>query len=357
VPATDIDSARTALRAGNPDELLGLAECGWLDVKGGIYRLDEPGGPEELAKDVAGFANARTGGLLLLGFSTRKEHDSEILDQVRPVPRSLVDLDRYRKLIRERVIPAPREVSVEWIAWGGDKGIVVIDVPAQPPARLPHVMAGPTRSTELAGRVSVAVPAREADATVWLAQAEIQRLLAAGWTAAGGPRRAHGVNLIGPADEAARELARIENDREHDRMRPVLEGRIMPWPGRSDGRDHRLEIQVKTHWPLAMILLNVPGDAWFTSSVQMPPVGMAFLIQFPEPGRRSALIRPGHPASCPVRVAAGVSGDVTAFAKCRNEYGRTWEDVEVTIALDSTTTPGPHVDAEPRVDSDRPKGQ
>ena len=46
VSVTDIDSARAALRADRPEELLGLAECGWLDVKGGIYRLDEPGGPK-----------------------------------------------------------------------------------------------------------------------------------------------------------------------------------------------------------------------------------------------------------------------------------------------------------------------
>jgi hypothetical protein len=355
VPITDIDSARMALRAGRPEELLGLAECGWVDAKGGIYRLDEPAGPEELAKDVAGFANARTGGLLLVGFSTRKEHDSEILDQVRPVPRSLVDLDRYRKLIRERVIPAPREVSVEWIACGDGKGVVVIDVPAQPPARLPHVVAGPARSGD-AGRVSVAVPIREADATVWLPQTEIQRLLAAGWTATGGPSQEYLGNLIERSGEAARELARIENDREHDRMRPVLEGRILPWPGLSDGRDHRLEIQVKTHWPLALILLNVPGDAWFTSTVHMPPVGMDFLIQFPEPGRTSAPFRPGHPASCPVRVAASARGTVTAFAKCRNEYGRTWEDVEVPITLDGTMS-GTSADAAPGAGSGRAQDQ
>src|SRR5260221_5987693 len=96
-------------------------------------------------------------------------------------------------------------------------------------------------------------------------------------------------------------------------------------------RDHRLEIRVKTHWPLALILLNVPGDAWFTSTVHVPPAGMDFLIQFPEPGRTSAPIRRGHPASCPVRVAASAHGTVTAFAKCRNEHGRTWENVKVTI--------------------------
>jgi hypothetical protein len=136
------------------------------------------------------------------------------------------------------------------------------------------------------------------------------------------------------ADEAAKELARIAKDQEHDRMRPVLEGRILPWPGRSDGRDHRLELRVKTHWSLALIVLNVPGNAWFTSSVHKPPVGMDFLIQFPEAGRTSAPFRPGHPASCPVRVAANARGAVTAYAKCRNEYGHTWKDVEVTITLE-----------------------
>jgi hypothetical protein len=68
--------------------LLGLAECGWLDAKDGIYQLDDPAGAEELAKDVAAFANAKGGGLLLVGFSTRKEHDGEVLDRVRPVPRA-----------------------------------------------------------------------------------------------------------------------------------------------------------------------------------------------------------------------------------------------------------------------------
>jgi hypothetical protein len=265
--------------------------------------------------------------LLLVGLTTRRDHDSEIIDQVRPVPRSLVDLDRHRKLIRERVIPVPREVSVEWISCGDSKGVLVIDVPAQPPERLPHVVAGATRE-------SVAVPVREADATAWLPQAEIQRLLAAGWTATGGRQQS---GLILQQDEAARELARIESDREHDRMRPVLVGRVAPGPVYSDGRDHLLEIQVKTQWPLTLILLNVPGEAWFTPTVHLPPLRMDFLIQFPEPGRMSTPFHPGHPASCPVRVAASARGTVTAFAECRGEYGRIWEYVEVEITHDDSS--------------------
>ena len=232
------------------------------------------------------------------------------------------------------MIPAPRDVSIEWIACDDEKGIVIIDVPTQPPARLPHAVAGPVRHAD-ASRVSVAVPVREADATVWLLQAEIQRLLAAGWTAIGRPSQEYLSNQMEHSGDAARELVWIENDREHDRTRPVLEGRILPWPGRSDGRNHRLEIWVKSHWPLALILLNVPGDAWFTSTVHMPPARMDFLIQFPEPGRRSTSFRPGHPASCAVRVAAGAHGTVRAFAKCRGEDGRTWDNVEVAITLSS----------------------
>ncbi len=203
MPVSDIDGARAVLGNGKPAELLGLAECGWLDVKDGVYQLDDPAKAEELVKDVAGFANANAGGLLLVGFSTKKEHDREILDKVRPVPRALVDLDRHRKLIRERVIPPPRGVSVAWIDCGQKTGVLVIDVPAQPPACLPYVVPGPTRLVNVS-HVSVAVPVREGDATAWLPQAEIQRLLAAGWTATGGPSEEFLAGLIEQAVTAAR---------------------------------------------------------------------------------------------------------------------------------------------------------
>ena len=202
MPVSDLDGARAALRDGKPAELLGLAECGWLDAKDGVYQLDDPAKAEELVKDVAGFANAKGGGLLLVGVSTRKEHDWEILDQVRPVPRALVDLDRHRKLIRERVIPPPRGVSVEWVDCGQGAGLLVIDVPAQPPACLPYVVPGPARAATVS-RVSVAVPVREGDATPWLPQAEIQRLLAAGWVATGGPSEEFLTGLIEQAVTAA----------------------------------------------------------------------------------------------------------------------------------------------------------
>jgi hypothetical protein len=141
--------------------------------------------------------------MILVGYSTRKEHDGEILDEIRPVPRALVDLDRYRKFIRERVIPAPRGFSVDFFDTDAESGILVIDVPVQSSALLPFVVpgaAGPGGPS----RLSVAIPVREADATVWLPQTEIQRLLAAGWTATGGPSEEYLSDLILQAVAATR---------------------------------------------------------------------------------------------------------------------------------------------------------
>ena len=169
-----------------------------------MYRLDDPAKALELAKDVAAFANTGTGGMILVGYTTRKDYDREIVDEIRPVRRALVDLDRYRKLIRERVIPAPRGFSVDFVHTDPESGILVIDVPVQPVAMLPHVVPGPA-GTAGPSRLSVAVPVREADATVWLPQPEIQRLLAAGWTATGGPSEEYLSSLIQQAVMAARQ--------------------------------------------------------------------------------------------------------------------------------------------------------
>jgi hypothetical protein len=64
----DIHGARAVLASGGPGELLGLAECGWLDAMEGVCQLDNPVKAEELAKDVAGFADAASGGRLSVGY-------------------------------------------------------------------------------------------------------------------------------------------------------------------------------------------------------------------------------------------------------------------------------------------------
>jgi hypothetical protein len=202
MPSSSLDSVRELVRAGQPEGLVGLAECSWLDVKSEVYVLDRPHGAEELLKDVAAFANAQDGGILLVGFTTRKENDQEVIDQVRPVPRAVVDLDRYRKLL-DRIIPVPLYVSVDWIDRGGGKGILVIDVPVQPPVSLPFVVPGPARTGKDSQQAG-AVPVRDGDRTRWLTVADMQRLLAAGWSQKGGHSEEVLRDLISQAVAAAR---------------------------------------------------------------------------------------------------------------------------------------------------------
>jgi hypothetical protein len=80
------------------------------------------------------------------------------------------------------------------------------------------VVPGPTR-TASASRISVAIPVRDGDSTAWLPQPEIQRLLAAGWTATGGPSEELLADLIQQAVSAAR------------RDRPPAPGPALPVPG------------------------------------------------------------------------------------------------------------------------------
>ncbi|WP_030396118.1 ATP-binding protein [Kitasatospora purpeofusca] len=190
MPETGLEQARTALYAYNPSALLGFLECRWLDAKGAPYELKSPSAVEELAKDIASFANSTEGGVIVLGIGTRLENGQEILDRLLPFDRSSVDLDQMRKLLRERITPAPRNVSIEWIEHGGPgQGIVFIDVPPQAVGNLPHVVAAPNGKPGQVNPVTVAVPLRESDGTHWLPRTEVQRLLSLGLAVSGAPSR------------------------------------------------------------------------------------------------------------------------------------------------------------------------
>ncbi|MFG3718260.1 helix-turn-helix domain-containing protein [Streptomyces massasporeus] len=178
-----VEEVRQALRERRFDDLLGLVECEWLDVKGGIYQLTSPTAAEELVKDVAAFANTIDGGLLLVGFKTVIEHGAEVISELNPVPRARVDVDQHRKLIHERVVPTVRDLRIEWIACGDSKGVLSIDIPAQPKGSRPFVVPGRYGNDNKPSRdkPSIAVPTRSGDSTMWLSMGEMQRHLAASW--------------------------------------------------------------------------------------------------------------------------------------------------------------------------------
>ncbi|MFH9821297.1 RNA-binding domain-containing protein [Streptomyces sp. NPDC017230] len=182
----DLKSALAELEAHRPGSLLGLRETQWLDAKKAPYRVaDDPKAVEELTKDVAAFANGG-GGVIVVGIATRLEHDEEVLDHVVGVDPAAVNADQIRKLIRQRVSPAPRGVRIGWSGAEGDERVLFIEVPAQTDHALFAVPAavgkpGAPRPD------TVAVPMRDGDSTYWLPRAEIVQLLSAGVRASGVP--------------------------------------------------------------------------------------------------------------------------------------------------------------------------
>ncbi|QQM47361.1 RNA-binding domain-containing protein [Streptomyces liliifuscus] len=178
----DLKSALAALNAHEPVSLLGLRETQWIDAKGRPYQLADPKAVEELAKDVAGFANGG-GGVIVIGIATRLEHDEEVLDHIVGVDPATVNMDQIRKLIRQWITPAPRGVRVGWSGANGER-VAFIDVPAQAGDTL-FVVPAPVGKPGSPRTDTVAVPRRDGDSTHWLPRTEIQQLLSAGVRASG----------------------------------------------------------------------------------------------------------------------------------------------------------------------------
>ncbi|WP_351233768.1 hypothetical protein [Streptomyces sp. NPDC002133] len=141
---------------------------------------------EELVKDVASFANALTGGLLIIGFKTSTANAVETVSEVNPVPRERVNVDTYRKLIDERVFPQIQGLRLDWIDRGDDKVVLSIDIPAQPHAARPFVIPAPTGKNG-SSSVGIAIPVRRGDRTVFWSPPEAHRHLSAGWMVIGAP--------------------------------------------------------------------------------------------------------------------------------------------------------------------------
>jgi hypothetical protein len=149
--------------------VLGTAESNWLDFKDQPYRLDEPQQRWELAKDVAAFANS-TGGMIVIGYRTERLENEGIerAVQVRFVPKTLVEPDRYRSVIQDWMYPRVLEMDMKWFPPEPEpRGIFVIDVPGQARGSQPFVVR---RMIDEGGRETGAlgIPERDGDRVVWM---------------------------------------------------------------------------------------------------------------------------------------------------------------------------------------------
>jgi hypothetical protein len=103
-----------ALTGGRPDDLLGVAETSWLDFKRSPYNLASEKGKFELCKDVAAFANAH-GGLLVLGVTAEKKSNQalEVATGFHPFPQERADVVQYVDTLNEYLRPRV-EISHHW---------------------------------------------------------------------------------------------------------------------------------------------------------------------------------------------------------------------------------------------------
>lgn len=170
-----------ALASGQIDDLRGTAESPWLDFKAAPYGLDTDKSKFELCKDVAAFANA-VGGLLVVGVGTQKQADRavELAASFQPFPQGAVDVGRYYDVINEHLRPRVA-VTHTWHrdpgrSTVGDRYYLVFEIEPVP-ERDRWVIVRRILNDKGTFADGVAVPQRHGDRTVFLPPEEIYRLI------------------------------------------------------------------------------------------------------------------------------------------------------------------------------------
>jgi hypothetical protein len=177
------------LKSGALDDLVGAIEDEHLECKGAPYQLEYEHQCYELAKDVSMIVNrsARTGsegGHLILGVRTEKsdEYRADVVVEVRPFARGLVDAKQYLDVLRAWLTPTPEGLDMQWYASAADptRGVFAISVPPQPRDRWPCIVG---KVIDAAGKrrgVAVAYVERYGEHAVEWTPADLQRLLREG---------------------------------------------------------------------------------------------------------------------------------------------------------------------------------
>jgi predicted HTH transcriptional regulator len=171
------ESALDLLRSRRFDVLLGQQETEWIDFKREGYAKTDRG-KLELAKDVASFANAG-GGILVLGVATTKAGETDTASAVIPCARGSISAQSYRALIGRRIHPPPERVEIFSISADLHGDVWVVSVPPQPEEYKPFLVYGAV----VGGKVNDAyysIVVRRDDGTVPTNPQAVHALLSAG---------------------------------------------------------------------------------------------------------------------------------------------------------------------------------
>ena len=176
------------LQLGQATALLGHSESEWLECKSFAYefkKIHESLWKHELAEDVAQFANTESGGLLLIGFHTKRKAGVDTIEKITPVPVSDTRLQAYRDILRQRIHPPVSRLLIESFPWNGGQ-IVSIYVPPQKYENQPYLVSGSVIQGRYM-RSGVTIVRRQGDASIPITAEEIHSTLVAGRAFLRGP--------------------------------------------------------------------------------------------------------------------------------------------------------------------------
>lgn len=151
-----LSEIRQVVDTGDLTRFLGEVEGQHLDAKSQPYNFGTGIDiKREFAKDVAAFANA-DGGCIVIGAETTKPplQAGEQISALKPLPRSLFDADQHDKIIAEWIFPMPVGVILKWYPdqITPTNGIGLVFVPMQDPTTKPFLLTrtiGDKKTTEL----------------------------------------------------------------------------------------------------------------------------------------------------------------------------------------------------------------
>ena len=147
---------RSLVETGEFQQLIGEFEGQHLDAKAQPYLFGSGNDAKrEFAKDVAAFANA-SGGCIIVGAETilSSLQAGEQIAALKPFPETLFNADQYGKIIDEWLYPAPSGLIIKWYPHKGTdpNGIGVIFIPTQAPETKPFLVTrsiGDKKTTEI----------------------------------------------------------------------------------------------------------------------------------------------------------------------------------------------------------------
>jgi hypothetical protein len=172
-------SALESLQRGEPGLLVGQPESDWLEAKAAPYSLESESLKLEFAKDVVSFANAPSGGLIVLGLETRRADGDDVIRRVRLFDLDRIDVNRYFQILEAHVYPHLNDIEIKAVPVHGNRGYAFIRVPSQPAELKPILVVGHVTSSRILTHY-LTVPVRRGAATAFRDPGALHSLLLAG---------------------------------------------------------------------------------------------------------------------------------------------------------------------------------